>query len=223
MTVNRNPNQLILCDFDDTIVLDNLSRALLTAFAPPDWRAIEDSYQRGEITVEKSNQLQWANMTTGRKELQEYIRSRAVVREGFLEFAGYCRGYDIRLAVLSNGLDLYILPVLAQMDLEDMELYCGSTEFREKGVGIRYLGPSGTEIADGFKMAWIEHFLSLGFQVTYIGDGQSDIGPAMRADRVFARSTLAEHLQSTQHPYSHFETFYDVIDAIKEGLRVEAS
>ena len=215
MTIKRYPHLTIQCDFDDTIVLDNLTHVILEAFAQDTWRAVNRAYERGEIIVERVNQLQWSLVHASREEIQEFVVKEARVRDGFPEFVDYCRGAGVRLVVVSNGLDLYIEPVLEMLGLQDIEHYCGKATLTERGIEIRYIDPSGVERGGGFKLACLQHLQWLGDQLVYIGDGMSDIVPALQANHVIARHTLAQHLESHHHPYFPFETFYDVIGAVK--------
>ena len=65
-------------------------------------------------------------------------------------------------------------------------------------------------ITSGFKDAYVRRFKQSGDTVIYIGDGLSDIRPAMEADFVMARSTLAEHLRANDVPHFPFNNFVDV-------------
>ena len=51
---------IIQCDFDGTIIRNNLSVLIRERFAPDAWRAIEVDYLEGRITVEESNKRQFA-------------------------------------------------------------------------------------------------------------------------------------------------------------------
>ena len=209
----------VQCDFDDTIVTDNLGQLVLEAFASEGWRLFDDAYQRGEMSVERSNQSQWGLVHAHREAIEQLAAEKARVREGFLEFVRYCRKAGVRLVVVSNGLDLYIDPVLKKLRVPHLEHYCGTTSITNEGVKVRYTDPSGTEIDEGFKVACLRYLQGNHNRLVYIGDGMSDIAAALHSDYVIARDTLAGHLESHHHPYSSFETFYDVIRA----LEVQAS
>ena len=50
----------VQCDFDDTIIIGNLSRELINVFALERWQDIEAEYTAGQLTVEESNRRQFA-------------------------------------------------------------------------------------------------------------------------------------------------------------------
>ncbi|MCH8087522.1 MAG: MtnX-like HAD-IB family phosphatase [Chloroflexi bacterium] len=207
---------VVQCDFDDTIVLQNMNRVVLERFACGDWLSIEDRYAQGGITVERSNQLQWLLVKGTREEIREVVLSQARVRPGFNRFAESCREWGVRLVVVSNGLDIYIEPVLDRLGLSDLELYSGTVDFTPEGLKVKYVDPSGVETDKGFKLACQEHLRGSADRMVYIGDGTSDVLPALRSDLVLARSTLAAEMEARGHPFIPFETFDDVVRALEE-------
>ena len=102
---------IIQCDFDGTIIRNNLSVLLREIFAQGDWQSIESDYLLGQLTVEQSNILQFAFIKEPKEKLQEFVRQHIDLRPGFLEFVGYCRKNAIPIVIVSSGLDFYIKPV----------------------------------------------------------------------------------------------------------------
>ena len=51
---------IIQCDFDGTIISNNLSVLLRERYACGDWQKIDSDYLHGHLTVEQSNKLQFA-------------------------------------------------------------------------------------------------------------------------------------------------------------------
>ena len=49
-----------------------------------------------------------------------------------------------------------------------------------------------------------------GYRTAYVGDGHSDLCPALEADIVFAKEELARLCDEEEIPYTHFERFADV-------------
>lgn len=82
---------IIQCDFDGTIISNNLSVLIREHFAPEAWQNIEADYIQGRITVEESNRRQFALIKEPIEELQEFVRSHIDARQGFLEFTTDCK------------------------------------------------------------------------------------------------------------------------------------
>ena len=213
---------VVQCDFDDTITVGNVSAAIRQAFAPDAWRGMEEEHLAGRYSVEESNIRQFALVGAAREEIEEFVLSNVLVREGFQEFAGYCAANGVRLVVVSSGLDLYIGPTMRRIGLDHLEVHSATAEVTESGIRVEYFDPSGANATRGFKDSYLRHFRSQGDTVIYIGDGLSDIAPAGEADYVIARSTLARHCKASGIDYYCFEVFDDVakrVDEIRQRTR----
>ena len=198
------------CDFDGTIIKNNISVLIREHFAPKAWRAIETDYLEGRITVEESNRRQFALIIEPRDRLQEFVRCHIDVRQGFAEFVADCETKGSHLVIVSSGLDFYIEAVLSELGMSDIELYCGKTEFNDKGIMVRYAAQKGNTIKHGFKLSYLNWLKQRGKSIIYIGDGLSDLEAACHADRVFATGHLAMLLKEEHIPWSYFIDFNDI-------------
>ena len=77
---------IIQCDFDGTITVNNTSVMIREKFAPVEWSEAEKEYLQRRLTVEQSNQRQYALIKTPREVLVEHARQQLKVRPGFLPF-----------------------------------------------------------------------------------------------------------------------------------------
>ena len=212
---------LVQCDFDDTITVGNVSVDLRERFAPEEWRGLECEYHAGKYSVEESNVRQYALITVSKKEIEEFARTKVVVRESFGGFVDYCRNAGIELVVVSSGLDLYINPTITREGLDGLEVHSARGNVTRNSIEVEYTDPSGKPLVRGFKEAYTREFKRKGYTVVYIGDGKSDIVPASEADFVIARSSLERHLKCKGLPYYGFETFEDVrlhVEEIRQAL-----
>lgn len=200
---------LLCLDFDDTIVLDNTARQLFERFADPAWRGFEDRYHAGGLSVEQFNAAALDLVEAPREEIVAYVGERARPRAGLLELYDWAHWNDWVVAVVSNGFDLYIDPIVDNLGLDRLVRHAGRTE-RGYRWRARYYSPRGIELQDGFKLAYAHAFRQAGDFVAYVGDGASDLAAASLAPVVFARSTLLEHLRDTREQVFSFETFDDV-------------
>ena len=64
---------IIQCDFDGTIIKNNLSVLLRETFAQGDWQKINSDYLHGQLTVEQSNRLQFAFIKEPREKLASIL------------------------------------------------------------------------------------------------------------------------------------------------------
>ena len=205
---------IIQCDFDGTIIRNNLSVLIREHFAPDAWRAVDVDYLEGRITVEESNRRQFALIKEPKERLQEFVRCHIDVRQGFPEFITKCDTMGTQLIIVSSGLDFYIEVVLSELGMSDIELYCGKTEFNEKGIMVSYAAQKGNTIEHGFKISYLNWLKKRDNRVIYIGDGLSDLEAARHANYVFATGHLATLLKEEHVSWSPFTDFNDIRDII---------
>jgi len=208
----------VQCDFDDTIVTGNVGKSLLNAFASEKWRAIENLYSTGEITVEETNRRQFALLNVTKQTIEDHVFETAELRPGFPEFLEHCASTGLNFSVVSNGVDLYIEPALRSLFSSTAQLHSAHGKITENGISISYLDPYGIDCHDAFKLSWLRYFKSQGQEVIYIGDGKSDISAALEADYVIATSSLEDYFRSERLNYFEFKDFYDVRQAIDRIL-----
>ena len=202
---------LIQCDFDGTITEEDASFLLLDKFAQGDWRRLFQQYREQKISVGEFNTRAFAMVKADEHRLLEALEGNVKVRAGFHELVSYCLEKGLRLVIVSNGLDFYIRAVLSESGLGDLEMHAAQASFHPTGMKVRYVGPDGKTVDDGFKDAYIESFLRLGFRVIYIGNGDSDIAPAKRAHRVFATGDLLAYSRENNLDCRPFTDFREVI------------
>ena len=115
---------------------------------------------------------------------------------------------------MSSGLDFYIEVVLGELGISDIEMYCGKTEFNEKGIMVSYHDHNGNIIEHGFKMSYLNWLKRRDRSIIYIGDGLSDLEAARHANYVFATGHLAMLLKEEHVSWSSFDNFIDIINKL---------
>jgi 2-hydroxy-3-keto-5-methylthiopentenyl-1-phosphate phosphatase len=206
---------LIQCDFDGTITEEDASFFLLDKFAQGDWRRLFQQYRAQRMSVGEFNTRAFAMVKADEHRLLEALEGNVKVRAGFHELVRYCREEGLRFVIVSNGLDFYIRAVLSESGLGDLEMHAAQASFHATGMKVRYVGPDGKTVEDGFKDAYIESFLRLGSRVVYIGNGDSDIAPAKRAHRVFATGDLLAYSRESNLDCKPFTDFREVVQDLE--------
>lgn len=202
---------IIQCDFDGTIITNNLSALLREQFANSEWQSIEADYLAGHLTVEESNRRQFLLIKESRDLLQSFVRQNIKVRPGFLDFVKHCQSTTLRLVIVSSGLDFYIKTVLKSIGIPKAEVYCASTVFEQGNIVINYFDPEGYPITNGFKRRYMTWLRNQGSPIIYIGDGLSDFDAAKSAEYVFATGHLHRLLDVASIPHYSFSSFTDIV------------
>lgn len=206
---------LIQCDFDGTITENDVSYFLLDAFAQGDWRGLLQEYEEHRISVGEFNTGAFAMVKADRQTLIEAIKARVKIRGGFQELVSYCSTKGYRFVIVSNGLAFYIKAILKEVGLETIETYAARTSFSPEGMKVRYVGPDGKQLGDGFKEVYIKLFLQQGYRVVYAGNGDSDILPAKYAYRVFATSDLLAYCKKNNLECKPFAELNDIVKGLE--------
>ncbi len=206
---------IIQCDFDGTIINNNMSTLLRENFAPSSWQKVESDYLRGRLSVEKSNKIQFALIKEPKDRLQTFVRQHISLRPGFIGFVTYCNRKGIPFIIVSSGLDFYIQAVLEEIGLQDLELHCAKTSFSCKGIEVSYYDPEGNPVDRGFKNLYLSWLKTRGGEVVYLGDGLSDLDAACKANHVFATGQLPILLSSKSSTYYNFSDFSDVLHRVR--------
>ena len=132
-----------------------------------------------------------------------------------MEFAKYCHETGIPLVIVSSGLDFYIETVLIEIGMQNLELHCGQTAFGKDGIVVSYTDPEGNIINEGFKKRYLNWLKKRDNDITYIGDGLSDLEAARNADHVFATDHLLRLLNTDSIACSAFSDFRDLLYQIR--------
>jgi 2-hydroxy-3-keto-5-methylthiopentenyl-1-phosphate phosphatase len=207
---------LVQSDFDGTITEEDASFFLLDAFAQGDWRRLLRQYKEHRISVGEFNTRAFAMVKADKHRLLEALQGNVKVRAGFHELVDHCLEKGLRFVVVSNGLDFYVRAVLEELGLGDLEVHAAQAFFRPAGMKVRYIGPDGKMVNDGFKEAYVESFVRQGYRVIYIGNGDSDVGPAKHADRVFATGDLLAYRKENDLNCKPFNDFREVVEDLEQ-------
>jgi 2-hydroxy-3-keto-5-methylthiopentenyl-1-phosphate phosphatase len=181
---------LIQCDFDGTITEEDVSFVLLDAFTGGEWRPLLEDYRAGRISVGYLNREAFGMVKANRQDLVKAMSGRYKIRSGFQELVDYCHKEGLRFVIVSNGLDFYIDTILKELGLQGIEVFAAQTQFQPEGLRVRYIGPEGDELDEGFKEAHVDSFTGQGYRIFYAGNGASDFPPARKCYHIFATGEL---------------------------------
>ncbi|MBN1691944.1 MAG: HAD-IB family phosphatase [Dehalococcoidales bacterium] len=212
----------IQLDFDGTVTEEDVSFLLLDEFAGSRWRKYLDEYSSGKKSVAAFSKAVFGMIKANEKALTDFVFNspRVKVRPGLRGFIDYCKNKRIKIIIVSHGLTFYIEAILKKLDIKGLEIHAAENVFSPDGMKVRYLGPDGRELDDGFKEAYTDMLKQKGYQVVYIGDGNSDIYPSRKADYICATAQLLVRCRDEKLKFYPFNDFYDVIKVI-DSLKLD--
>ncbi len=212
----------VLTDFDGTITRTDVGEAILEEFAPADWREIVEFQRSRKIGTRESIARQLASVRTreeeifaiaiqrGLPETSRFVDRVARLDDTFTEFVAFCQRRGLLLEVVSEGLDFYIGHLLRKWNL-DLTVRTNHAILDGGRVRIEYPWADATcTLCRTCKLLRVFQLRTEGYRIAYVGDGHSDLCPAIEADIVFAKDNLARLCREEDIEFIPFERFSDV-------------
>ena len=201
----------VFLDFDGTITTVDADVYLLDRLAPPEWRAIDEEFRRGEIGSRVCLLDTWDLLTANEGEMRAVYREVPIDPDtGVLLDA--LRGAGAEVLVVSDGFGVYAREVCADLGVpvltNDIDWANGRLEFPHED---RCCACSSCGVC---KQAPIKDARYGGRTTVLVGDGASDYKAALLADVVFAKNTLAAWCARNGIDYVPYSTMRDVLDAL---------
>jgi 2-hydroxy-3-keto-5-methylthiopentenyl-1-phosphate phosphatase len=208
-------------DFDGTVTIEDVSFLLLDKYAGSAWRQYLEEYNSGKISVGEFNKKVFGMVKADRKTMTEFVLTseKVKIRPGFKEFLEYCLRKGLKTIVVSNGLVFYIEAILKNLGIgriKELEIYASENEFYPGGLNVAYIGPDGRELETGFKESYTEMLIKKGYDVVYIGDGNSDIYAARKAKHIFATDQLLKRCKKEKLDGTPFKDFFEIIKGLEK-------
>ncbi len=203
----------ILCDFDGTISVEDVTDVLLERYGLPGWQALEDDWRGGKLSSRLCMQGQIALLDVSKEELDAQIDTFRIDPD-FQNFVAVARRAGWTIGIVSDGLDYAIRRILARHELTDLSVHAnhlvqpGPRQWRLESPCA---DTSCTVDSGTCKCAIAARSQSGHRPVALIGDGASDFCVAGRVDFVFAKHRLIEHCRARDIPHTPIVGFADAI------------
>ncbi len=215
--------KLILCDFDGTISLKDVSHHLLDTFTNGNWKGIDQEFISGKIGSKEAYQ-RVAKLLKGRhKEFIDYAREFTRLDPYFQDFYRLCQKNEIAVKIVSDGFDFYISALLDKYNLGEIEFFSNQLIAKPDGsfeMKFPYYNPdccpSGT-----CKGTVLSKFRQSYDHISFVGNGISDRCGASRADTIFAKGVLYQYCQQEGLACFRWESFLDIMKILKPELNQE--
>lgn len=198
----------IFCDFDGTITLEDTTDYILNRLALPEWEDVEAEWEQGLIGSAECMQRQIALIHATKDVLDEAL-DQVVIDPGFIDLVDFCRIKNIKLTIISDGVDYFIHRVLTRIGMGYLPVIANRLVFLDDGgyqLQSPYAQPSCKSAAGVCKCAAVVSTHSL----IYIGDGRSDFCVSHQSPLVFAKNKLAVYCQENAIAFTAYQTLHDV-------------
>jgi 2,3-diketo-5-methylthio-1-phosphopentane phosphatase/HAD superfamily hydrolase (TIGR01509 family) len=213
--------QLILCDFDGTVSLQDMGYTLLNRFSSGDWETIDREFSEGKIGS-KEAYSRIAKILKGDEEVvYSFIRDHSDIDPYFISFYRYCLEEGIDVKIVSDGLDFYIKTILEIHHLSEIPFYANCSRFL-RGEGMDFSFPHSNEecgLCGTCKKRLVQNHRKEYDSIFFIGDGLSDRCAAQEVDFVFAKDSLYTHCIDQNITCHFFQGFQDILNDLRKRIR----
>ena len=200
----------VVADFDGTVTREDVMVILLNHFTGDRWHAIEEDLDAERIGTREAVRREFELIDAPREAMLEVAEREAEMDPGFPSFAAFLQGRGIGLEIMSEGLDFYVEHLLRKWGV-DVPLRTNRAVWEDGALGIEYPYADNTcTLCGTCKMRRVLQLKAAGKDVAYVGDGHSDLCPAVESHAVFAKGHLARLCDREEIPYERYETFADV-------------
>lgn len=224
LRVSELTDWTILCDFDGTVAVDDITDTLLERFGRPGWERLEADWRAGRIGSRECMAGQVALLDMSGDELDAHLAERSI-DAAFPAFVEAARTAGMPVEILSDGLDYAIRTILGRYRLDGLPIVANRLlpagerrwrlEFPNASDACR--AASGT-----CKCARTGASRSRPVRTVLIGDGASDFCVAEVADFVLAKGRLIEHCRSRRIAHATIDGFADALRLLPTLLAVAA-
>jgi 2-hydroxy-3-keto-5-methylthiopentenyl-1-phosphate phosphatase len=194
----------LFVDWDGTVTVQDSLVQVIHAFGDPSILAELEPRVGVDLTLHEEIALEFAAVTAPLEEVVAWVLEHVEVRPGLAELAG------LRPTIVSAGFRQLIEPVLEREGIE-LDVLANEVEARPDGWVVRFRDETVcATCGEPCKRGGLA-----GEPYVYVGDGYSDRCAALAADRVFARDSLALHLDRLGVAYEPFDDLGDVATLLR--------
>jgi len=216
---SRRGSTIVLCDYDGTVTLEDTGIAAMQELAPAEGMQIERAWQRGEISSKECLRREFGLLNLTEDEFKEWVLTKPV-DPGFKSFVLRCRSESVQVAIVSDGLDIYIKWRLDKLGLGDISFAANRGWFEGRRLHVEFpWACADCDTCANCKRNHLLRYRERFDRIVYIGDGRSDYCPAVHADLLIAKGSLARYCTEQGLEFAEFASFEDVVTILeREGI-----
>jgi 2-hydroxy-3-keto-5-methylthiopentenyl-1-phosphate phosphatase len=199
----------LIVDWDGTVTVRDSLVQVIHEFGNPALLAELEPRVGVDLTLHEEIAAEFAAISAPLEDVVDWVLANVEVRPGMAELA------ELRPVIVSAGFHELIEPVLRREGIE-LEVLANRIEARPDGWRVSFRDEAAcASCGEPCKRAGVA-----GSPYAYVGDGYSDRCAALAADRIFARDSLARHLEELGVPYAPFEDLADVATLLRGTPRI---
>lgn len=208
--IKKNKPPMVFIDFDNTITSLDVLDAVIGHFSiDQEWMVYEEAWKEGKIGSRQCLEAQLRSVRVSKNDLAKYVR-QIPLDPFFLKLLWVLNHQHIPFIIASDSFTFIIKTILLHHGVRRVKIFANELRF-QKGRIIP-LFPYHSK--DCRRCAHCKKTRVLTYNkdktTIYVGDGLSDVCPALVSDIVFAKDTLASHLEAEGKAHTPFCDLGDV-------------
>ena len=172
------------------------------------WREWEAAWQEGRMTTLDCLRRQIGDLRVTSAELLRFVSS-VTIDPAFAEIVAWAARNQVDLTIVSDNFSLLIHEILRCSGLPPIPVFANELTFRDDQPEAHF--PLRDPACARCAHCKAQHLHGIaGRPRIYVGDGLSDVCPALVADIVFAKDSLAAEMTRRGLPFRPFRSLSDV-------------
>ena len=201
---------VLFIDFDNTITLGDVLDSVIETFSRTnEWIKWEQEWVENRLSSIDCLTMQMGNLEVDQDALLNFVR-RVKIDPRFVDVQRWAAATQTDLVIVSDNFEVILREILRQHAIVAPAIFANALAFEQKRLvpSFPHRSPTCARCAH-CKASHFERYA--GCHTIYVGDGLSDICPAMRAEQVFAKDSLAAYLTVQGVPFTRYEHLGDVV------------
>ena len=206
----------ILCDFDGTIAKKDAIYNFFKTYCSDGWQEAENLWLDNKISSKECLRREFDLVPNlSQKLIDDYLET-IEIDETFREFYNFCTENDIKVCIVSDGINYFIEKILENHGIKGIKVFSNHAEFvngeyvfsypNESPKCVNNLGTCKCEVLSNMKKFYEK--------VVYVGDGVSDYCVADKADTLYAKTSLIDYCEQNGINYISYNTFADIKNSL---------
>ncbi|WP_202115416.1 MtnX-like HAD-IB family phosphatase [Gilliamella sp. Pas-s25] len=209
---------IILCDFDGTISIKDVTDTLLSHFGQDGCDELEELWVNGKIGSQECMSKQIALMDASLDELNDVL-SQIEIDPDFKSFIQYTEQNNIPVHVVSDGLDYAIEFILKRHSIKHLPIFANKllhNNARSWRLEFPYANKDCIKKSGNCKCNHVKKQQYFP-QILYVGDGSSDYCVSHNVDFVFAKDKLIHYCEKHKIEHCAIKSFANVTQALQQA------
>lgn len=202
--IKKSKPPMVFLDFDNTITSLDVLDSIIGKFSiDQKWMIHEEAWKEGKIGSRQCLEAQLQSVRVTRADLAEYVKQ--IPLDPFaLKLFQTLRRQRIPCVIVSDSFTVIIRTILRHHGIRQAKVFANQLNFKKDRLIPSFPYHSKEcrrRCAHCKKIHILEHKNKT---TIYVGDGLSDVCPALEADIVFAKDSLASHLEAENKFHTAF-------------------